>query len=101
MTRILLISDTHGPPAPDLNEYLKDADEVWHAGDIGDLESHEAWVEGKKFRAVWGNIDDHRIRASLPEISVFEVQGIKVLMIHIGGYPGRYFAQSQRGHSTP
>jgi putative phosphoesterase len=90
MTKILLISDTHGPPAPDLGPYLKETDEVWHAGDIGDLEAHEEWVGDKTFRAIWGNIDDHRIRASLPEIAVFEIERVRVLMIHIGGYPGRY-----------
>jgi putative phosphoesterase len=91
MTSIALISDTHGYFGEDVNKYLVGVDEVWHAGDIGDVSTLEKYESlGKTFRAVYGNIDGHRLRRDYEEYLDFEIDGLKVLMIHIGGYPGRY-----------
>jgi putative phosphoesterase len=70
--------------------YASKADEVWHAGDIGDLKVTDA-LEGKTtLRAVYGNIDNHDIRKVFPLHQKFEVDGLKVWITHIGGYPKRY-----------
>lgn len=90
MLKVGLISDTHSYFGKDVTKYLSDCDEIWHAGDIGDLETLEKYEKIKPVRAVYGNIDGQDIRVEIPEHLYFEVEGLKVLMIHIGGYPGRY-----------
>jgi uncharacterized protein len=90
LKRIGLISDTHGHLDDRIIEYLKPCDEIWHAGDIGSLTVLEALEKLKPLRAVYGNIDDHKIRAALSEILEFQCEDTKVIIKHIGGYPGRY-----------
>ncbi len=90
MKRIGLISDTHGYMDDRILEHFKDCDEIWHAGDFGSMEVISALEAIKPMRGVWGNIDGKEIRARLSEELVFEIEGVKVFMIHIGGYPGRY-----------
>lgn len=98
MTRIGLLSDTHGWLNPKIYEFFKDCDEIWHAGDIGDYDvaiELSAFINGqqnssKKFRAVFGNIDDWEIRADFPQFQIFKVEDMKVVMTHIGGYPNNY-----------
>lgn len=88
--RILLLSDNHGYYHDDLLKYADGADEVWHAGDIGNLESVTPFKTGRIFRGVFGNIDGGIIRETFPEDLLFECEGVRVFMTHIGGYPGRY-----------
>jgi putative phosphoesterase len=90
MKRIGLLSDTHSYWDDRFEEYFRDCDEIWHAGDIGSIELAEHFESIKPFRAVYGNIDDFRLRAAFPEVLRFEIEGVRVLMTHIGGYPGRY-----------
>ena len=90
MTRIGLLSDTHTYLHPKIFEVFKDCDEIWHAGDIGNLETINKLQKFKPARAVYGNIDGQSVRISFPEVQVFTIENRKVLMIHIGGYPGRY-----------
>lgn len=90
MTKILLLSDTHSYIDNDILKYIKQADEVWHAGDIGDLKVTDAFKALKPLRAVWGNIDDTKIRGEFPENNRFMCEGVDVLITHIGGYPGAY-----------
>lgn len=90
MKRIGLISDTHGFLHPRVFSFFKDCDEIWHAGDIGDLEIIEKLSSYKPVKAIFGNIDDGNIRTEYPEFRIFEIEDVKVLLIHIGGYPGRY-----------
>ncbi|MDG1774307.1 MAG: metallophosphoesterase family protein, partial [Flavobacteriaceae bacterium] len=66
------------------------ADEVWHAGDIGDLAVTDAIAALKPLKAVYGNIDDHKARSSFPLDLKFDCEGMKVWITHIGGYPGKY-----------
>ncbi len=87
-----IISDTHRFFDNKIIEFLKDTDEIWHAGDIGSLETADAIAAFKPLTAVYGNIDDTRVRAAYPKIALFEREGMKVLMTHIGGYPGHYNA---------
>ncbi len=90
MTKIGLLSDTHSYLDDKVFEHFKDCDEIWHAGDIGDIEVADKLAEFKKFRAVYGNIDDKVVRSVYPKDLLYEVDGLKVFMTHIGGYPDRY-----------
>ncbi len=89
MTRIGVLSDTHGTLAPQVFDFFKDCDELWHAGDIGPgvLDELRAW---KPLRAVWGNCDSVALHYTLDERAFFVVEGQRVLMTHIGGHPGHY-----------
>ena len=93
MKRIGLLSDTHSFLDPALLRHFERCDEVWHAGDIGRVAVADALEDFKPFRAVYGNIDGQPVRIRYPENLIFETEGLKVLMTHIGGYPGRYTAR--------
>lgn len=90
MKRIGLLSDTHGWLNPAVFEFFKDCDEIWHVGDIGSTDVADSLSAFKPLRAVYGNIDDQKIRLMFPKINIFTVENVKVMMTHIGGYPGRY-----------
>ncbi|MGD1845625.1 MAG: metallophosphoesterase family protein [Salibacteraceae bacterium] len=90
MTRIGLISDTHGYLDQRVFDLFEACDEIWHAGDIGTLQVTDALADFKPLRAVYGNIDGHKIRAAHPEHQRFVCESVSVWMTHIGGYPGRY-----------
>jgi len=90
MTKVGLISDTHSYFNPKVKDYFKSVDVIWHAGDIGKLQVTEALEAIAPTRAVWGNIDMIGIRKTFEEEEIFECEGVKVLMLHIAGYPGRY-----------
>lgn len=90
MTRILLLSDTHGYMDDRILSYARQADEVWHAGDIGDLNVTDTLRELKPVRAVYGNIDGAPARREFPLDNRFACEGVDVWITHIGGYPGRY-----------
>lgn len=90
MTKILLLSDTHSYIGEDILKYVRQCDEVWHAGDIGDLNVTDAIKFLKPLRAVYGNIDNAEARIEFPEHNRFKCENINVWITHIGGYPGRY-----------
>lgn len=90
-TLIGIISDTHGCRDPRFARYLGECDEIWHAGDIGDPDTLDFFRGiGPTLRAVSGNIDYGRVRKECPEVLEFTVEECRVLLTHIGGYPGRY-----------
>jgi len=90
MKNILLLSDTHSYIDDRILDYAKDADEIWHCGDFGNWEVIEKLEKIKPLKGVYGNIDDAKIRAEFPEVNRFMCEDVEVLMIHIGGYPGKY-----------
>jgi len=90
MIKILLLSDTHGYIDDDILKYVKQADEVWHAGDIGDLRVTDAIKKLKPLKGVFGNIDDTNIRVEFPENNRFMCEDVDVWITHIGGYPCAY-----------
>lgn len=90
MKNILLLSDTHGYIDEAILKHVAWADEVWHAGDIGDLSVTDTIKQLKPLRAVYGNIDDARARLEFPLDQRFLCEDIDVWITHIGGYPGRY-----------
>ena len=85
MKKILVLSDTHSYIDDRIEEHAKNSDEVWHAGDFGSLEVLRKLEKISFFRGVYGNIDNQLIRKSLSEFKIFEVEKIKVLLIHIAG----------------
>lgn len=90
MKKILLISDTHGYIGEDVLKYVHQADEVWHAGDIGSLNVSDTIKTLKPLRAVYGNIDNALIRGEFPLNQKFVLEGVRVWITHIGGYPNHY-----------
>lgn len=91
MKKIGLLSDTHSYWDDRYEQYLSECDEIWHAGDVGDASLLDRLQSiGPRFRGVCGNIDHGEVRRRLPELTTFQVEDVKVLMTHIGGYPGRW-----------
>jgi uncharacterized protein len=90
LKKIALISDSHGYIDQQVIRHLESVDEVWHAGDIGDKSVIDALPKHLTQRIITGNIDDLQAQAIHPEELFFEVEGVKVLMIHIGGKPPKY-----------
>ncbi len=90
MKRIGLISDTHGTFDDKLRNFLKDVDEIWHAGDIGSIELSDNINAFKPLKAVYGNCDGYPTRLLHHEYLYFVCEGVSVVMTHIGGYPHRY-----------
>ena len=90
MKKIGLLSDTHSYLDDSIFKYFENVDEVWHAGDIGSMQLVEQLESFKPLRAVYGNIDDAKIRIAFPLDLRFDCEGMDVWITHIGGYPGRY-----------
>lgn len=96
MKRIGIISDTHGHLDEPILNYLSECDEVWHGGDWGTVDVSDRLCALKKVHGVWGNIDGRELRITYPENNLFECEGIKVLITHIAGYPGKYNARVKK-----
>ena len=94
MKRIGLISDTHGFLDPAVFTHFEKCDEIWHAGDFGDLELASQLASFRTLRGVYGNIDSQDIRSVYPEQLIFTCEKVKVMMRHIGGYPPHYNPQT-------
>jgi putative phosphoesterase len=90
MALIGIISDTHGYLGDFVYNYFDDCEEIWHAGDIGSVEVYEKLLSFKPLKAVHGNIDGNILKKELPEINIFEKDGLKVFLKHIVGYPKKY-----------
>ena len=90
MKKILLLSDTHGHLDSRILKYAQEADELWHAGDIGTTAVSDALQKFKPLKAVFGNIDGGEVRKEFPLNNRFMCEEVDVWITHIGGYPGRY-----------
>ena len=90
MKKILLISDTHGYIDEKIIKYANQVDEIWHAGDIGDISVTDTLKTIKPLKAVYGNIDDQKIRSEFPLHNRFLCEKVDVWITHIGGYPKKY-----------
>lgn len=90
MKKIGLLSDTHGYIDEKVMNFLNECDEVWHAGDIGNIATADQISKVKSLKAVYGNIDGQDVRVVYPKVHFFTCENVKVLMTHIGGYPGKY-----------
>ena len=96
MTRVGLLSDTHGFLPQKTWEFFSGCNEIWHAGDVGDASILDDLSSIGNVRAVYGNIDGPPVRGGFPAIQLFTIEQTKVLMTHIGGYPGRYESEILR-----
>lgn len=98
MTRIGLISDTHGFLDENVFKHFEECDEIWHAGDFGDIElaNSLAALSGLTVKGVYGNIDGQDIRSIYPEQIVFMCEEVKVMMRHIGGSPPKYNPETRK-----
>jgi len=103
MRRIGIISDTHGWLDPQVLSHFKGCDEIWHAGDFGNIAIAEqlagnfasisnsnSLLPNSNIKGVYGNIDGQDVRTVFPEKLFFNCEDVKIFMVHIGGYPGRY-----------
>lgn len=90
MKKIGLLSDSHGYIEESIIKFFESCDEIWHAGDIGNISTSDEIAKHKTLRAVYGNIDGQDVRVVHPKIQSFECEEVKVLITHIGGYPGKY-----------
>jgi len=90
MKQIVLLSDTHHTLDDRFFLHFENADEIWHAGDIGGLEITDKLKKFAPLKAVWGNIDDKIIRTEFKANLYFKCEKVNVMMTHIGGYPGKY-----------
>ena len=90
MKRIGVISDTHNTFDEQLKEFLRDVDEIWHAGDFGSIELADQIASFKPMKGVWGNIDGGMMRRAYNEFCCFQCGNKRVLITHIGGYPRHY-----------
>ena len=90
MKKILLLSDTHGHLDERIKKYAAEADELWHAGDIGTTSISDELKKIKPLKAVFGNIDGAEVRKEFPLNQRFVCEEVDVWITHIGGYPGRY-----------
>ena len=90
MKNISLLSDTHSVLDERFIPHLKNSDEIWHAGDIGSLDVYNKLTKLSNVKAVYGNIDNHKIRIGLKSELFFKCEGVNIYMTHIGGYPGKY-----------
>ncbi|MFT6796657.1 MAG: putative phosphoesterase [Maribacter sp.] len=95
MTKILLLSDTHSHIDDVILKYAIQADEIWHAGDIGDISVTDKLSKLKPVRAVFGNIDNHVIQTEFPLNNRFMCEGVDILITHIGGYPPKYNSRTR------
>ncbi len=90
MAKVAIVSDTHGYWDEAMDRHVAGCDEIWHAGDFGSVALSDHLASLARLRGVYGNIDNHALRRIHPENLIFELEGIKVFMTHIGGYPPRY-----------
>lgn len=90
MKRIGLLSDTHAHWDERFARYFAECDEIWHAGDIGSVALVERLQEICPVRAVYGNVDGGELRRMFPEVLTWQCEDARIMMTHIGGYPGKY-----------
>jgi len=96
MTRIGILSDTHCYLPPQVFEFFASCDQVWHAGDFGNLSTADSLGSFKPLRGVYGNIDGQELRVHFPKNQLFTVEEKKVFMTHIGGRPGKYDSEAKK-----
>ena len=101
MTRIGLISDTHGYLDEAVFKHFEHCDEIWHAGDFGSIEivnrlKGATVLNRGTLRGVFGNIDGQDIRTEFPEQLLFTCEEVKVMIRHIGGSSPRYNPETRK-----
>jgi uncharacterized protein len=100
VTRIGLISDTHGFLDEKVFDHFKQYDEIWHAGDFGSIQIAEKLAAFKPLKGVYGNIDGYDVRSVYPLQLRWQCEEVSVFMTHIGGYPGKYTKEVKQELAT-
>ena len=95
-----IVSDTHGYIDDRLLDFFNNVDEIWHAGDIGNIEVIKKLESIKPTKTVYGNIDDSTIRNQFPLNQIFNIDNCKILMTHIAGSFGKYNTRINALHQT-
>ena len=90
MTKIGVLSDTHGYIDDPLLSFFDSCDQIWHAGDFGSMEVADILAAKKPLTGVHGNIDDYFVRKKFPMHQRFMCEEVDVWLTHAGGYPGHY-----------
>lgn len=90
MKKIGILSDTHGTFDDKLRRFFDEVDQIWHAGDFGNIETADLIASFKPLIGVHGNIDGGATRLTFPRWQTIQCEGVLAMMTHIGGYPGRY-----------
>lgn len=93
---ITLISDNHGYIGDDVLKHIEGSDEVWHAGDIGDIKSLDPILDIAPIKGVYGNIDTMSVKEVYPLDQIWTCEGIKIVMTHIGNYPPKYYKRVRK-----
>jgi len=96
VTKIGLISDTHGFLDKSVFKHFEHVDEIWHAGDFGNISLAEELAQFKPLKGVYGNIDGYDVRSVYPLQLQWRCEDVAVFMTHIGGYPGRYSKEAKQ-----
>jgi putative phosphoesterase len=94
MTKVGIFSDTHGFIDEKIIDFFAPCQEIWHAGDIGDISIINQLPQNREVRAVFGNIDGGLVRRNFPEFLSFKCEEVDVLLTHIGGYPANYYGKA-------
>jgi len=90
MTKIGILSDTHGYLHPKIFDFFSAVNEIWHAGDIGNIQTAFELAAFKPLKAVYGNIDNTEVRMTYPLVQTFTTEEVKVLITHIAGTSNTY-----------
>jgi len=94
--RIGLLSDTHSYLPENVFTHFADVDTILHAGDIGTMDVLLQLEKFKPTKAVYGNVDNYEIRMATKEVLIFEIEKVKIVMLHIGGSPPKYNVESKK-----
>ncbi len=90
MKKVGILSDTHGYWDDRYITHFEGCDIILHAGDVGDYAIVERLRSICPVVAVCGNADSGEVRRKCRELEIFDIEGVKVLLTHIGGYPGKW-----------
>jgi len=82
LRRIGVISDTHGWVRPEAVEFLRGADFIIHAGDIGDARILEELAALAPLTAVRGNNDTAPWARKVAETQVLKVDDVSIYVLH-------------------
>ena len=83
MTRVGVISDTHGLLRPEALDALDGSELIVHAGDVGDPKILDRLAEVAPVHAVRGNTDYGPWAAKLPVTEVVQVEEVHLYVLHI------------------
>lgn len=100
MPKVGVLSDTHGSLPESAPDFFASCSEIWHAGDVGNIEVLNKLTAICPVKAVYGNIDGQAIRQCTTPFLSFTFEELYVLIRHIGGRPGAYTPETRKQVGT-